>query len=44
MNITFNAWRLEAEYGEYNIGSDGNNACSGLTPDEPGARTRRQLQ
>ena len=35
MNITFSAWRLEAEYGEYSVGSDGNSACTGLMPTKP---------
>ena len=35
MNITFSAWRLEAEYGENNSGSEGNSACTGLMPTNP---------
>ncbi len=44
MNMTFSACRLDAEYGEYSVGSDGNSACTGLMPTKPGAGRGRQPQ
>ena len=35
MNSTFNACRLDAEYGENSVGSDGNSACTGEMPTNP---------
>ena len=44
MNITFSACRLDAEYGEYSVGSDGNSACTGTDADEARARRGREAQ